>query len=101
VAGGRLCVPAAIRFTMGVVGLLRLFNNWFLSWYWNQGRYALLTSAYLYRILLPGMRIFKVGLEQLQMKSKPLCEFGVRFYIGVFFLYLFTPLIINGTGNIQ
>ncbi|WP_392385602.1 ABC transporter permease [Marinomonas primoryensis] len=33
------------------------------------------------------------------MKSETIMRFGVRFYIGVFFLYLFTPLIIMGLAT--
>lgn len=33
------------------------------------------------------------------MKSETIMRWGVRFYIGVFFLYLFTPLIIMGLAT--
>ncbi|OZG70780.1 spermidine/putrescine ABC transporter permease [Hahella sp. CCB-MM4] len=33
------------------------------------------------------------------MKSETILRWGVRFYIGVFFLYLFTPLIIMGIAT--
>ncbi|MDE8604491.1 ABC transporter permease [Marinomonas sp. RSW2] len=33
------------------------------------------------------------------MKSETIMRFGVRFYIGIFFLYLFTPLIIMGLAT--
>ncbi|AEF56405.1 ABC transporter permease [Marinomonas posidonica] len=33
------------------------------------------------------------------MKSESIMRFGVRFYIGIFFLYLFTPLIIMGLAT--
>ncbi|BFM50266.1 ABC transporter permease [Marinomonas sp. THO17] len=33
------------------------------------------------------------------MSSESIMRFGVRFYIGVFFLYLFTPLIIMGLAT--
>ncbi|MEP4123625.1 MAG: ABC transporter permease, partial [Lentilitoribacter sp.] len=33
------------------------------------------------------------------MKSETIMRFAVRFYIGVFFVYLFTPLIIMGLAT--
>ena len=33
------------------------------------------------------------------MKSSQILKWGIRFYIGIFFLYLFTPLVIMGLAT--